>query len=111
MEIRQIILNELKNGIPPYIVHFALENQPDLLDIDEEIEVTPEATSMIREEFLKVDKIFALSEDEKKEVDKLYNEADSVYHAALDFYLKHFFEEDVQEHTNNVYFYLIDKVK
>lgn len=107
MNTRQTILNALKNGIPPYVVHFALENQPDLLDTDEEIEVT----SMIREEFLKVGKISELSEDEKKEVDKLSNEADSVYHAVLDFYLKHFFEEDLQERTNNVYFYLIDKVK
>lgn len=111
METRQVVLNALKNGIPPYVVHFALENQPDLLDTDEEVEVTPEVTSMIREEFLKVGKISTLSEDEKKEVDKLSNEDDSVYHAVLDFYLKHFFEEDLQERTNNVYFYLIDKVK
>lgn len=107
METRQVVLNALKNGIPPYVVHFALENQPDLLDTDEEIEVT----SIIREEFLKVGKISELSEDEKKEVDKLSNEADSIYHAVLDFYLKHFFEEDLQERTNNVYFYSIDKVK
>ena len=107
METRQIILNALKNGIPPYVVHFALENQPDLLDTDEEVEVT----SMIREEFLKVGKISILSEDEKKEVNQLSSEADFVYHAVLDFYLKHFFEEDLQERTNNVYFYLIDKVK
>lgn len=107
MNTRRTILNALKNGIPPYVVHFALENQPDLLDTDEEVEVT----SMIREEFLKVSKISTLSEDEKKKVDKLSNEADSIYHAVLDFYLKHFFEEDLQERTNNVYFYLIDKVK
>lgn len=107
METRQVVLNALKNGIPPYVVHFALENQPDLLDTDEEVEVT----SMIREEFLKVGKISTLSEDEKKEVNQLSSEADSVYHAVLDFYLKHFFEEDLQERTNNVYFYLIDKVK
>lgn len=111
METRQVVLNALKNGIPPYVVHFALENQPDLLDTNEEVEVTPEVTSMIREEFLKVGKISELSEDEKKEVDKLSNEADSIYHGVLDFYLKHFFEEDLQERTNNVYFYLIDKVK
>lgn len=111
METRQVVLNALKNSIPPYVVHFALENQPDLLDTDEEIEVTHEVTSMIREEFLKVGKISELSEDEKKEVDKLSNEIDSVYQAVLDFYLKHFFEEDLQERTNNVYFYLIDKVK
>lgn len=111
METRQVVLNVLKNGIPPYVVHFALENQPDLLDTNEEVEVTPEVTSMIREEFLKVGKISELSEDEKKEVDKLSNEADSIYHGVLDFYLKHFFEEDLQERTNNVYFYLIDKVK
>lgn len=111
METRQVVLNALKNGIPPYVVHFALESEPDLLDTDKEIEVTPEVTSMIKEEFLKVGKISILSEDEKKEVDKLSNEADSVYHAVLDFYLKHFFEEDLQERTNNVYFYLIDKVK
>lgn len=111
METRQVILNALKNGIPPYVVHFALENQPDLLDTDEEVEVTPEVTSVIREEFLKVGKISALSEDEKKEVNQLSSETDSVYHIVLDFYLKHFFEEDLQERTNNVYFYLIDKVK
>ena len=111
METRQVVLNALKNGISPYVVHFALENQPDLLDTNEEVEVTPEVTSMIREEFLKVGKISTLSEDEKKEVDKLSNEADFVYHAVLDFYLKHFFEEDLQERTNNVYFYLIDRVK
>lgn len=111
METRQVVLNALKNGIPPYVVHFALESEPDLLDTDKEIEVTPEVTSMIKEEFLKVGKISILSEDEKKEVDKLSNEADSVYHVVLDFYLKHFFEEDLQERTNNVYFYLIDKVK
>ena len=111
METRQVVLNVLKNGIPPYVVHFALESEPDLLDTDKEIEVTPEVTSMIKEEFLKVGKISILSEDEKKEVDKLSNEADSVYQAVLDFYLKHFFEEDLQERTNNVYFYLIDKVK
>lgn len=111
METRQVVLNALKNGIPPYVVHFALESEPDLLDTDKEIEVTPEVTSMIKEEFLKVGKISILSEDEKKEVDKLSNETDSVYQAVLDFYLKHFFEEDLQERTNNVYFYLIDKVK
>ena len=111
METRQVVLNALKNGIPPYVVHFALESEPDLLDTDKEIEVTPEVTSMIKEEFLKVGKISILSEDEKKEVDKLSNEANSVYHVVLDFYLKHFFEEDLQERTNNVYFYLIDKVK
>lgn len=111
MNTRQTILNALKNGIPPYVVHFALENQPDLLDTDEEVEVTPKVISMIREEFLKVGKISELSEDEKKEVNQLSDEADSVYHAVLDFYLKHFFEEDLQERTNNVYFYLIDKVK
>lgn len=111
METRQVVLNALKNGIPPYVIHFALESEPDLLDTDKEIEVTPEVTSMIREEFLKVGKISILSEDEKKEVNQLSSEADSVYHAVLDFYLKHFFEEDLQERTNNVYFYLIDKVK
>lgn len=111
METRQTILNALKSGMPPYVIHFALESQPDLLDTDEEIEVTPEVTAMIKKEFLKVGKISELSEDEKKEVNQLSSEADSVYHAVLDFYLKHFFEEDLQERTNNVYFYLIDKVK
>ena len=60
METRQVVLNALKNGIPPYVVHFALESEPDLLDTDKEIEVTPEVTSMIKEEFLKVGKISIL---------------------------------------------------
>ena len=35
METRQTILNALKNGIPPYVVNFELENQPDILDTDQ----------------------------------------------------------------------------
>lgn len=109
METRQIILNALKNNVPPYAIHFALENSPELLGIDKEVEVTKEVVDMIKEEFLKFGKISELSEDDKKEADELFEEINSVYHTALDFYLKHFFEEDTQERTNNVYFYLLGK--
>ena len=105
MNLQKTISKAVKENIPPYVIYFALQNKPEFLGLSESVEITDDIIKMIKVGY----QIAEPSEEDKALVKELLQEEDkSVYSTVLSFYLKIFFEDDTQERTNNVFFYLLD---
>lgn len=105
MNLQETISKAVKENIPPYVIYFALQNEPEFLGLSESVEVTDDIIKIIKAGY----QITEPSEEDKALVKELLQEEDkSVYSTALSFYLKIFFEDNTQERTNNVFFYLLD---
>ena len=105
MNLQETISKAVKENIPPYVIYFALQNEPEFLGLSESVETTDNIIKMIESEY----QIAEPSEEDKVLVKELLQEENkSVYSTVLSFYLKIFFEDDTQERTNNVFFYLLD---
>lgn len=105
MNLQETISKAVKENIPPYVIYFTLQNEPEFLGLSESVEVTDDIIKIIKAGY----QITEPSEEDKALVKELLQEEDkSVYSTALSFYLKIFFEDDTQERTNNVFFYLLD---
>jgi hypothetical protein len=105
MNLQETISKAVKENIPPYVIYFALQNEPEFLGLSESVEITDDIIKMIKVGY----QIAEPSEEDKALVKELLQEEDkSVYSTVLSFYLKIFFEDDTQERTNNVFFYLLD---
>ena len=105
MNLQETISKAVKENIPPYVIYFAFQNEPEFLGLSESVETTDNIIKMIESEY----QIAEPSEEDKALVKELLQEEDkSVYSTVLSFYLKIFFEDDTQERTNNVFFYLLD---
>lgn len=105
MNLQETISKAVKENIPPYVIYFVLQNEPEFLGLSESVEITDDIIKMIKVGY----QIAEPSEEDKALVKELLQEEDkSVYSTVLSFYLKIFFEDDTQERTNNVFFYLLD---